>query len=125
GRGGVSQYWRVLRPHLPEGIQYFAIGARSENGQSEMSALRVVRDSWRFACRLRREDFDVVHLNPSVLPKALIRDGILLLLAKLFQKKVLVFAHGWNPAWDSGFPKYLRSIFPAVYGKADAFVVLG
>lgn len=125
GHGGVSQYFRVLRPYLRDDVQYLTIGSRSDKESVETTFLRIVQDSCRFARTLTQGNFDIVHLNPSILPKALLRDGILLLFAKALGKEVLVFAHGWNPAWDSGFPKYLHCAFRVVYGQADAFVVLG
>ena len=43
----------------------------------------------RFVLHVRR--VRVVQLNPSLDVKAIIRDGILLLVAKLFHKPVIVF----------------------------------
>jgi glycosyltransferase involved in cell wall biosynthesis len=122
--GGVSQYWRTLRPHLCEDVQYFTVGSRSDKNSFAVP-LRLVQDSWKFADTLRRGGFDIVHLNPSMFSKALIRDGLLLLLAKALGKEVLVFAHGWNPAWTAQRPKYFTYAFRVVFGRADAFVVLG
>lgn len=125
GRGGVTHYLNAIRPHFQNDVQYFTIGRRSDDESAITTALRMVTDSWQFSRAIRRGSFDLVHLNPSILPKSLVRDGILLLLAKLHRKPVLVFAHGWNPAWDDRTPRYLPAIFKFVYNRADALIVLG
>ncbi len=125
GRGGVTQYLNAIRPHFQNEVEYFTIGRRSDSESALTTALRMVTDSWQFSLAIRRGNFDLVHLNPSILPKSLVRDGILLLVAKLHGKIVLAFAHGWNPAWDCRTPRYLRAIFRLVYSRADALIVLG
>jgi len=85
----------------------------------------VVRDSWRFAYILRHGSYDIVHLNPSIYPKALVRDGILLVIAKALRKKVVVFAHGWDDVCERALSAHLSPVFRLVYGRADAFIVLG
>ena len=48
--------------------------------------------------------YDLVHLNPSLGSKAIVRDGIFLLIAKAMGGKVIVFVHGW----DNKFERVLR-----------------
>lgn len=38
----------------------------------------------------------IVQLSPSLIPLSLFRDGLLIILAKLFRKKVVVFYRGWR-----------------------------
>jgi glycosyltransferase involved in cell wall biosynthesis len=106
-------------------VQYFTIGSRSDGERVETSVMRVVRDSWRFAHTLRHGNFDVIHLNPSIDRKALFRDGVLLMIAKLFRKAVVVFVHGWDDACERRLSTRLAGLFRFVYGRADAFIVLG
>jgi glycosyltransferase involved in cell wall biosynthesis len=60
-----------------------------------------------------------VHLNPSVVPFALVRDALFLAIAKLFRKRVLVFFHGWNTK-----DEVLLRLLWCIYQRADGFVVL-
>ena len=123
--GGVASYLRALRPHLQDSVEYFAVGSRCDHEGLAASLLRLLRDSWQFAKALRRGSYDAVHLNPSVGPKALIRDGLLLVIAKAMHKTVIVFAHGWDDACERALSRRLRRLFCLVYGRADAFIVLG
>lgn len=123
--GGVAQYMRALQPHWQDSVQYFYIGSRADREPVSATLWRMTADSCRFAESLWEGHYDLVHLNPSVGPKALVRDGIFLVIAKTLRKPVLVFAHGWNPAWAHRFPKYAQWLFRLVYVRADGFVVLG
>jgi glycosyltransferase involved in cell wall biosynthesis len=125
GCGGVSQYLRILRPHMRNDVKYFTVGSRSHDERAGTRLLRVVQDSWQFVHTLRHGSYDIVHLNPSIYPKALLRDGALLLIAKAFRKAVVVFAHGWDDACERVLSAQLSRLFRLVYGRADAFIVLG
>ncbi|MBV9677787.1 MAG: glycosyltransferase family 4 protein [Acidobacteriaceae bacterium] len=123
--GGVAQYMHILQPHWHSSVQYFYVGSRADDESALATLWRMAVDSYRFAKSAKQGRYDLVHLNPSIGPKALVRDGILLAVAKAHRKPVLVFAHGWNPAWADKFPKYVRWLFRFVYSRADGFVVLG
>jgi glycosyltransferase involved in cell wall biosynthesis len=122
--GGVAQYLRVLQPYLGDNVKYFAIGARSGRETEMGAAWRLLEDSRNFARKLRQEDFDLVHINPSIGYKALVRDGLLLLVAKAQSKAVVVFVHGWDEACGRVVSTYFTRLFRFVYGRANAFVVL-
>lgn len=123
--GGVAGYLHILRPHLSKNVQYLTIGSRSNNERIDKAALQVLRDAWRFACTLRQGGHDIVHLNPSIYPKALLRDALLLVIAKALRRIVVVFAHGWDNACERALSTHLSPLFRLVYGRADAFIVLG
>lgn len=123
--GGVAQYMRVIQPHFNNEVSYFTIGSRSENESTKCIIMRFISDYWRFAAALAKGGYDVVHLNPSLEPKALVRDGLLLLIAKLFRIPIVVFFHGWNAVCEQWLSERLRLLFRLVYGRADAMIVLG
>lgn len=122
--GGVSQLFQILRGHLSDQVDYFEIGARSEITDFTSVLSRLVKDYGRFVRILLAGQHDVVHINPSLLPKAIARDGIFLLLSKLLGKRVLVFFHGWDAGFEQTLRKYFGRIFKWTYFKADAVLVL-
>jgi glycosyltransferase involved in cell wall biosynthesis len=123
--GGVAQYLRVVRPHLNDDVEYLTVGARSDHESSPEVLLRLLKDCGRFTRAMTRGGHAIVHLNPSLGSKALVRDGLLLLIAKIFRKTVLVFTHGWDEKCEQLIQKHFRTLFNSVYGRADAFIVLG
>lgn len=120
GRGGVSDFYTAVRPFLPAGIDYFPAGRRRRESSPLATVARLARDYAAYARALQRGDYRIVHLNPSVGPKSLIRDAGFCLLAKLFRRRLLVFFHGW----DFRHERLLRVLRP-IYFRADAIVVLG
>ena len=50
-----------------------------------------------FAVKLARLRPNIVHFNPSLKSRALIRDGFNMWLAKRFGAKLLTFVRGWDP----------------------------
>jgi len=82
----------------------------------------VVRESWQLLRTLSHGSYDIVHLNAPFYPKAVLREGAFLLIAKALRKAVVVLVHGW----DDGCERvYLSRLFRLVYARADAFIVLG
>ena len=123
-RGGVSQYFCALAPYFESTVRYFYVGSRSDQESPQASLVRMIMDSVRFANALRTEEYDIVHLNPSLGTKALVRDGILLLLAKASGHVAIVFIHGLEGAFKGASAVFLRGFFRLVYNHANGFVVL-
>jgi len=123
-RGGVTSYYSILRKHFFADIDYFTVGARVHGKEKWRSVKRLIKDSWNFYKTLKNNYYDIIHLNPSLGFKAVIRDGILLIIAKASGKKVVVFFHGWDYNCQRVIWRYFVAFFRIIYSRADAFVVL-
>ena len=122
--GGVAQYYSVLREHLSPMVEYFTVGSRKEPSATFQYIKRVFKDHRTFSERLRCGNYDIVHLNPSLGPKSIIRDGLLLLTAKKYGKKTVIFMHGWDHSWEKIIRRFFLKLFRFVYFRADSFIVL-
>jgi glycosyltransferase involved in cell wall biosynthesis len=122
--GGVVHYYTTLRRHLAREVKYFAVGARVTGGRRSFVWGRLLQDYWRFYRQLCVQKPGLVHLNPSLQHKALLRDGVFLLIAKLLGHKVVVFVRGWSSACEDAIRRRYLFLFRPVYLRADAFVVL-
>lgn len=123
--GGVAQYFHAIRPHFREYVQYFEVGSRRDGEGVAHTLARTLRDCWRFAVEIRSGRYDLVQLNPSFVHKALIREGALLLVAKMLGKTAIVFMHGWNENCERSVRRHhLLPLFRRVYWRADGFIVL-
>jgi glycosyltransferase involved in cell wall biosynthesis len=123
--GGVANYYQVLRSYLPDSIEYFTVGAQEDREGLYKLLLRFLRDYRSYYHTLKHGNYDLVHLNPSLGPKALIRDGIFLIIAKSLHIKTVVFIRGWDAQFERTIRRFYLSVFRFVYWKADAFIVLG
>jgi glycosyltransferase involved in cell wall biosynthesis len=123
-RGGVSNYYRQLRGRFTVPVHHFVVGRTlGERGRLQKT-LRRLADCWRFAAQLRKNNVDLVHLNPSLDAKSFIREGFFTLLARAKKKKVVVFFHGWKKTCEIRIERYFLWIFNWIFGKADALIVL-
>ncbi|MBL8202149.1 MAG: glycosyltransferase family 4 protein [Chromatiales bacterium] len=122
--GGVANYYRTIRPHLDAQKAYFEIGARPGEAGPWAGLRRLLADYWRFHRELRARPVDLVHLNPSLGARSVVRDGILLLIARAHGRRVLVFFRGWDPACERAIRARYARLFRFVYDRADAVVVL-
>lgn len=122
-QGGVSALYRALRGYLPEEALYFTVGARG--GEVGLRLIpRSLGDCLRFLRTVAGGGWDLVHLNPSFGWKALVRDGVLLLMAKCFRIPVAVQLHGWDWNCARAVRQRFGTLFAFTYGMADVFVVL-
>ncbi|MHB0960789.1 MAG: glycosyltransferase family 4 protein [Pirellulaceae bacterium] len=121
--GGVANFYLDLRGHIGDEVVYFYIGRR--NGESPLLAVfRLLADYLRFVWVLWRQRFDIVHLNPSLGPLAIWRDGIFVLIARAFGKKTVVFMHGWNRDYEQRIRRRGMWLFRLTYFRVDAVIVL-
>jgi glycosyltransferase involved in cell wall biosynthesis len=122
--GGVASYFGVLRGELGEDKTFFEIG-RTCNEKGVFAVLkRLCLDNLNFWKELNRERYELVHINPSLLSGAFLRDSVLLLLARLYRKPVVVMFHGWDKVFERTVDRHLLWLFRLVYRRAAAFVVL-
>lgn len=122
--GGVANYFRVLRSYLSPDNEYFEIGAKA--GESGKVALvkRALVDYWQFHRKLSRGNYSLVHLNPSLVPKAIVRDALFLLIARAHSVPVLALFHGWDNNFQSLIERRWSGAFRFVFGRAAGLVVL-
>ena len=113
-----------MRRYLPRDHAYFEVGARPGEVGPVAVLTRLVRDYVRFSGELRRTQYELVHINPSLGPLSVVRDGILLLIAKAYRRRILVFFRGWDPACEIAIRARYERVFRFVYSGADAIVVL-
>lgn len=122
--GGVASYFNALRGELGADKSYFEIGRTYDENGVLAVLKRVCLDSINFWRELHREQYELVHINPSLLIGSFFRDSLLLFLAWLHRKPVLVMFHGWDKAFERTIERHLLWLFCLVYKRAAAFVVL-
>lgn len=120
--GGVSAFCGTLAKSL-KCISLFSF--QSIEISSKHSLLfRLIVDYLRFGLRIYKQHYDIIHLNPSFRFKSLLRDGVFLLIAKLLNRKVIVFFHGWDIKFADRLRERWLWLFQRTYFLADAFIVL-
>ena len=96
--GGVANYLSILIPRLQMNVKYVSLGLLKDRQGKWARITKLIKDIVQFYRIVRNNTFNLVHINPSLVPQSLIRDSVLVFLAKLFGNRTLVFFHGWDPA---------------------------
>ncbi len=127
--GGVVEFNEILLRTLGPRFEAerFVIGRRPGSFGRIFRVLVPLRDAFRLAHCLLRSHHDVYHFNPSLDPRAVLRDGLFLLVLRIFRRRnVLVFFRGWNPHYFRSIASSAvrRRLFLATYGRAARLLVL-
>lgn len=116
--GGVANHYQGLMPYWKNKVDYIFYGKR----KNIPALFTLVPDLLLFIIRITFINYDVVIINPSLRPYQIKRDGIYLLIARIFGKKVITFIHGWNNEYAVELEK--NKLFKWVYGKSQFIYVL-
>ncbi len=125
-RGGITNYYKALRKHLPKNFIYFKRGARNWPKRSNplVEFIRIITDYLRFLYKLIYYKISIVQTTTAFYKRAIIRDGIFILIARILGKKIVVFFRGWNDQYAHGLSGISLKLFKFVYFSADAIIDL-
>lgn len=134
-RGGVANYFRLFFQKYNDPVIQLErqnIGSRSHHYYKKTIAqfnylFTYITDLIRLTIVILRDPRNtLLHLNPSLIPVPLIRDGIILFMAKILGIKVLVFFRGWDDKTVAFLEEsfLFRRLFQVTYQLADHTLVL-
>lgn len=122
--GGVASYYMKLKTKFTIPVKYFTIAKRPDEIGILSIIHRLFGDYVGFIKNLRKNQIEIVQLNPSMDFKSVSRDGIFLLLALMFKKKTIIFFHGWVKSFEKYIERYGLWFFTLLYNRAEVFIVL-
>jgi len=123
--GGIEQYYSKLKNKFTIAVEYFTIGERlNKNSNKYQRYFRLINDYFRFIKVLKKEKYDIIHINPSLDFIMFFREGIFSILAKIYKKRTIIFFRGWYTSFEQFLGKYGIWIFKIFYGNANTYVVL-
>lgn len=121
--GGVSSFYNSTLPFL--NARYTIIPMEIGSTAGSGRPFHRLSDQLRFLTLLKAENPDLVHVNPSLNLKSILRDGLFIWWALKAKRPVLVFFHGWDRSFESFFSgKRMRLLFIKTFGKADHIITL-
>jgi glycosyltransferase involved in cell wall biosynthesis len=104
--GGVANFNQLLFKYATLDLQEFRLLSGSKRYKI-VSGMLFIIDILRLIIRLRGGSVDILHVNPSLVKNSIVRDGLFVLVGKIYGKKVYVHWHGW----DSNKEKLLKKWF--------------
>ncbi len=125
-RGGITNYYQVLKNQFSYSVEYFTRGARKwpiRKGWLN-ETIRAVKDVIRFFLLLKTGNYSLIQTNTSLGNLALIRDGIFILAAMPFKVKIVVFFRGLDVNFQRIIEKKYLGLFKQLFFLSDCSIVL-
>lgn len=133
--GGVVNYYRIFLARFRDErveLVHHVFGSRMEDFYAKrmkvlLYPFHFVADGVRFAWRLLTDrSIRIVQVSPSFIPVPLLRDGAVLVMAKLTGRRTVVFYRGWKEYMVEWFQRHRVAcrLFRAVFDRADVTLVL-
>ncbi len=125
-QGGISNYYQVLKNEFIIPVDYFIRGSRTYPFKKGIitETFRILIDYIKFIILLATNKYIIVQTTTSFTPNSIVRDGIFILISKLFNKKVVVFFRGWDYNFADNIKGGEIKFFKKVFFKADAVIDL-
>jgi len=136
-KGGITNFFRIFFNRINNSffiVEYFIQGERNINYERNnyyilryiSYILYLIYDIIRFIIKMCDKDIKIIHFNPSFTLVPMIRDSLFIFIAWVFNKKIIVFFHGWEK-WCYNFiynNLLLREIFKLNLNMVDHIIVL-
>lgn len=122
--GGKQNYYSALQDKFKNEIDFFFYGAQGKKESKVKTITRMFSDYWKFYRNLRKNNYDLVHLNPSLNFKSFFRDCLFALLCTISKTKTIIFWRGWNWEFEEKYVQKILPFFRFTYGKATAMICL-
>jgi len=124
--GGGANYFNSLKYLLSPNVVYFYRGKPgwpvSRGFIHEL--FRLINDYISYIYILLRWNYKIVHINTFFGGKGIYRDAIFIIIAKLLQKKIIVFFRGWDWNFSAKKNSRLLRFIKNIFLKSDALIVL-
>lgn len=125
-RGGITNYYQVLKKEFPENIEYFERGARTwpvrKGFFSEL--LRARKDFGVFKKKIKQDKISLVQSSTSLGFASVIRDGLFLSYARRKGLKTIVFFRGWDEHVQKTMEKKYLWLFKHFFFSCNRIIVL-
>lgn len=119
--GGVANHYLGLKYYWKKDVEYIYYGKR--HGLLIPAALLFPFDLLNFLRKIVSQKQCVVIVNPSLRKYQLFRDGLYLIIAKMFKIEVVTFFHGWDSTFADKIEKK-SFLFNRIYNSSSFIYVL-
>lgn len=125
-RGGITNYYQVLKKYFDQNVEYFVRGAR--NWPIRQGKYQELKRFWKdysaFKKRLKKNDVDLIQTTTSLSINTILRDGLFVRHASRKGIKSIAFFRGWDNKREESVRKKYFGLFKYFFFKADSIIVL-
>tara|TARA_Y100001980_G_C14545856_1_gene325630 strand:- start:1279 stop:2343 length:1065 start_codon:yes stop_codon:yes gene_type:complete len=117
--GGVYSFCNtIIEEFNNQDISIFKRGSKEKRTNKILIVLEQIANYFSFFFRLTFNKYDLIFINTSLSRNNSIRDGLYILIAMIFRKKVLLFIHGFKHKESIDF------VLKVGYFLSDGIIVL-
>jgi glycosyltransferase involved in cell wall biosynthesis len=123
--GGVTNYYNTLQLEKSGNISYFTVNKlKSQSGVA--TVFRLISNYCKFFYTLIKNGYQLIHVNPSLDKRSFYRDLVFIFIARMLNRKTLVFFRGWLDSYEEEIKKsrFKSFLFRISYAKAAKYIVL-
>lgn len=124
-KGGVANYYSLVRKHFISEKVFLAFYYTGKEYHKKRHRNRVLKTLFDLFSIIKiLPHYNLIVLNPSLDPKAVVRDGVFHFVAKrIFHRKTLVFFRGWIPEFERILDNYGKNLFKWFFNFDKALVL--
>lgn len=123
--GGKASYIKALMPYFKKEMTLFEYGSRGKKESKFSKLFRLLKDYFAFYREVRNNDYDLIHINPSLNKKSFFRDSIFVWIAEvLLRVPVFVQWHGWEIDFESKVNSRFQWLIKTTYFSVQTMGVL-
>lgn len=132
--GGVANFYKLLSKYYENSkyeIFYNRVGRIKKSRILSNNIVRFITllfDYLLFAFKINNLKPDVIHVNPSLNKKAILRDSFYIFISKYILRdvKIITHIHGWQDQIAKGLnhKKIVNTAFKYLFNKSDKIIVL-
>jgi len=126
-QGGVVNFVASLMENTRAEITFDHLSIGRNSGSKIRNLIFPLIDSVKLARQVLKNNYDCVHINPSLNAKAVLRDGLNLVTLSIFGvKKIVVYFHGWDDTYANKIKNsvVLGFFFKRIFQRASIILVL-
>jgi len=126
-QGGIVNFVSSLMEHANAEIAFDHLSIGRNSGSKIRNLMFPLIDSVRLARQVLKNNYDCVHINPSLNAKAVLRDGLNLITLSIFGvKNIVVYFHGWDDTYANKIKNstVLGFFFKRIFQRASMILVL-
>ncbi len=127
--GGVTNFIQTISENFSNEIDVYHlfIGKSIKSESNLVRLFKPITDAIRLFKKIQKNHYDVIHINPSLDLKSILRDGLFMLVINTpSHQKAMVFFHGWEEKLAQIIlkNKFFCFFMRQTFGKAKKIVVL-
>ncbi len=114
----------IISNNTTRNYKHFELGRKDNEKRNLAWVFKIIRTMFKWVSAIRDKEIALVHFNFPLSKPSVLRDAPLLILTKLFRKKMIIHLHGGDYLTSKKAPRWMRFILKRVFSGNNPVIVL-